>query len=120
MSYKFAIVMRTDLDMRKGKMCSQAGHAVGSLMYCAIMDLNLREKIFRWFREGNQTKVVLKVSSKQELYEIIQKAHSLSVPSFPVHDAGKTQIDPGTLTCVGIGPDTNENIDAIVGRLKLL
>ena len=41
-------------------------------------------------------------------------------PWSEVTDAGHTQIAPGTITCLSIGPAPEENIDKITGDLKLL
>ena len=35
-------------------------------------------------------------------------------------DAGRTQIEPGSQTCVGIGPAPESEIDKVTGGLKML
>ena len=35
-------------------------------------------------------------------------------------DAVKTVIAPGTKTCIAIGPDDEDNIDKITGKLKMV
>src|SRR3989338_9384657 len=37
-----------------------------------------------------------------------------------ITDAGRTTVEPGTVTCLGIGPDKDEKIDKIISNLKLL
>ncbi len=37
-----------------------------------------------------------------------------------VTDAGKTTVEPGTVTCLGIGPDADEKVDKITGSLKIV
>ncbi|MCH8259951.1 MAG: hypothetical protein IIC46_07080 [Planctomycetes bacterium] len=37
-----------------------------------------------------------------------------------ITDAGKTVIAPGTKTAVGIGPDSEEKIDNVTGKLKMV
>ena len=41
------------------------------------------------------------------------------VPYFAVKDFGLTELEPNTLTCIGIGPELNEKIDKITKSLKL-
>ena len=37
-----------------------------------------------------------------------------------ITDAGKTVVAPGTRTCLGIGPDEEEKLNSITGKLSLL
>ena len=116
MAIKQVIVVRTDLDMGKGKIASQVGHA------CVLGAEHVRKSNPEWFSEwwGGQEKVVLKVANLKELEQLKQDAIELDVPWSEVTDAGHTQIAPGTTTCISIGPAPEESIDKITGDLKLL
>ncbi|MFH1403113.1 MAG: peptidyl-tRNA hydrolase Pth2 [Candidatus Altiarchaeota archaeon] len=109
---KQAIVVRTDLGMGKGKLAAQASHA--SL---TAADRSPHRK--EWVSEG-QKKTVLKVSGEEELIRILQEAKDYGLPTALIEDAGHTQVEAGTKTCVGIGPAPEEEIDKVTGRLKLL
>ncbi len=111
---KQAIIIRTDLNMSKGKMAAQAAHA--SLEAYKKTDSSDAQV---WEIEG-QKKVVLKVSGEKNLVDVFMNAKKAKIPAALIHDAGKTQIEPGTATCVGIGPSEDEKIDRIAGKLKLL
>ena len=37
-----------------------------------------------------------------------------------IKDAGHTVVEPGTITCLGIGPDKEYKIDKITGKLKMV
>ena len=41
-------------------------------------------------------------------------------PPSALKDMGLTQIPPGTITCIGIGPGPTELIDKVTRHLKLL
>ncbi len=112
-----AIILRTDLGMGKGKMVAQGGHAVVEAFLNA-QKINPKA-VEEWLKEG-QKKVVLKVSSEDELIELYNKAKAEGLPCSIIRDAGHTQLKPGTLTAVAIGPDKDEKIDKITGHLKLL
>lgn len=112
MAYKQVIVVRSDLKMGKGKIAAQAGHA-------AILASEKSPHKKQWMMEG-QKKSVVKVDSEKELIAILQKAKDYGLPTALVEDAGHTQIEPGTRTCVGIGPALEADIDKITGELKLL
>ena len=113
---KQVIVVRTDLDMGKGKIAAQVGHA------CVLGAEHVRKSNPEWFTEwwNGQEKVVVKVSSLKELEGIKQGAIELGLPWSEVTDAGHTQIEPGTTTCISLGPAPEERVDKITGELSLL
>ena len=113
---KQVIVVRNDLGMGKGKIAAQVGHA------CVLGAEHIRKSNNDWFEKwwAGQEKVVLKVDSLKALEEIKQDAISLNIPWSEVTDAGHTQIAPGTVTCISLGPAPEDLIDKITGELKLL
>ena len=116
MAIKQVVVVRTDLDMGKGKIAAQVGHA------CVLGAEYVRKSKPEWFSEWwkGQEKIVLKVSNLKELEQIKQGAIEIGVPWSEVTDAGHTQIAPGTVTCISLGPAPEEKIDKITGDLKLM
>jgi len=113
---KQVIVVRTDLEMGKGKIAAQVGHA------CVMGAEHVRKSHPEWFNEwwAGQEKVVVKVSGIKELQEIKKHAIELDLPWSEVSDAGHTQLAPGTTTCISIGPAPENLIDKVTGNLKLL
>jgi PTH2 family peptidyl-tRNA hydrolase len=111
---KFVIVVRKDLDMSCGKIAAQVGHACSTVVYNNI------DTVYNWINYGNQRKSVLKVKTESELINIIKKARELRILTTAIRDAGKTQVDPNTLTCCGFGPDNSNKLDKLTGHLKLL
>ena len=111
---KFVVVVRKDLGMECGKIASQVGHACSSVVYDNF------NYVHKWINNGNQRKSILKVKSEQELIELIKKAKVLNILTTVIRDAGKTQVDPNTLTCCGFGPDISSKLDKLTGHLKLL
>ena len=65
-------------------------------------------------------KIVLKAESLKDLRKYNQYAKDSGLTTALITDAGKTVIAPGTITCLGIGPDEDDEIDAIINKLKLL
>ena len=113
---KQVIAVRTDLDMGKGKIAAQVGHA------CVLAAENVRKSHPDWFDEWwtGQEKIVVKVENLKELEEVKKHAIDLAVPWSEVTDAGHTQIAPGTTTCISLGPAPEDLVDKITGDLKLL
>ncbi|AEA46630.1 peptidyl-tRNA hydrolase Pth2 [Archaeoglobus veneficus] len=114
MGYKQVIVVRDDLNLSRGKLAVQVAHA-------AILGYELadRRAVEEWKREG-QKKIVLRVENIQKLMEIKEKAAKSGLPTAVVRDAGLTEVPPGTVTAVVIGPDEERRIDKITGNLPLL
>ncbi|MDD1775874.1 MAG: peptidyl-tRNA hydrolase Pth2 [Candidatus Methanomethylicus sp.] len=119
MSFEFkqAIIVRQDLKMSKGKTAAQVAHASVS----AYVSAKRRKPDWAesWYGEG-QKKVVLKAESMDEMIQLKKLADIESLPNALVADAGLTELEPGTVTCLGIGPAPATMIDKVTGKLKLL
>lgn len=103
--------------MTKGKLAAQVAHASIS-SYVATQNIR-PDWALNWMREG-QKKVVLKTQTLDGLLEIKKSVERENIPNSLISDAGLTQLDPGTITCLGIGPAPTYLIDKVVGHLKLL
>jgi peptidyl-tRNA hydrolase, PTH2 family len=114
---KQAIVVRTDIKMGRGKLAAQVAHASLSSAEAAMKK---RTSWFDGWKEGGQAKIVLKVESEEDLRILYQKAKTAGLPASMIEDRGLTQLEPGTVTCLGIGPGPDAEIDEITGKLKLL
>ncbi|WP_456482387.1 peptidyl-tRNA hydrolase Pth2 [Methanopyrus sp.] len=114
--YKQVIVVRGDLELSRGKLAAQVAHAsLGAFLRAKESGAPVEE----WLKEG-QKKVVLECEDEEELLELHELAKRRGLPSFLVRDAGLTELEPGTVTCLGIGPEREEEIDRITGDLPLL
>jgi PTH2 family peptidyl-tRNA hydrolase len=115
--YKQVIAVRTDLGMSKGKTAVQVAHgAVSAAERARVMK---QDEWRAWMREG-QKKVAVKVASEEEIMELRRLAISNSLPHAIIRDAGMTELPPGTLTVIGIGPAKIDAIDEVTKELKLL
>ncbi len=112
--YKQVILVREDLKLPKGKIGSQVAHASVEALLKSHKD-----DIEKWKKEGMK-KVVLKVKDLDELQKYKKEAEYNGLVTGMITDMGKTVVDPGTTTCLGIGPDTEEKIDKVTGNLKML
>ena len=114
---KQVIVVRKDLNMRKGKMCAQVGHAVMYYMLDKEKDIELYKQ---WISTGS-TKIVVGCEDIRELMELKKKAQRYKIPNYEVVDFGLTEFhNQPTTTCVAFGPDETSRLDDITGHLKLL
>ena len=74
---KQVIAVRTDLEMGKGKIAAQAGHAAVSASEYARK--NRPEWWNPWMMEG-QRKIAVKVKSEQEIVDLERKARNAKLP----------------------------------------
>jgi len=144
MNVKQVIVMRKDLNMRKGKIAAQAAHASMKVFFDRMTkvfrddfviygkDINVKgapvkgqfkieltPEMEHW-KEGPFTKVCVYVNSEEELLDIVEKAKGSGLPVALITDSGKTEFNGvPTNTCCAIGPDLSEKIDEITGKLTL-
>ena len=110
---KQAIVARSDLGMSTGKLAAQVAHASLSAYERAGTDA-----VAEWKR-GGATKVVLRAGDERTLFELKETAEAAGLPAAIVRDAGHTQLEPGTVTALAIGPAGDDAVDAVTGDLSL-
>ena len=114
---KMIIAVRKDVDLGKGKMAAQVAHAA---VTCALKSEKEDKKTFKeWVRTG-QKKIVVKIENLETLYRLKDMAERAGVVTSLITDAGLTQIAPGTVTCLGLGPAEEDLIDPITSNFKLM
>ncbi len=111
---KQVILVRSDLDMSEGKIAAQVSHAS---VQCVLK--SPKKTIEAWVAEGMK-KVILVVHDAEELMLYFKKAKETKLVAVVITDAGRTEIAPGTRTCVGIGPDEDKKVDKVTGKLNVL
>ncbi len=126
---KQVLVVRNDLGMRKGKIGSQCAHASMKVFFDRgqflhdwpdEFDITCTQDMKDWIN-GDFTKVVLKVESPEEFFDIYNKAVDAELPCAYIVDNGTTVFDGvKTPTVLAIGPAKSELIDVITSHLKLL
>jgi PTH2 family peptidyl-tRNA hydrolase len=125
-THKQVIVVRKDLNMRKGKMVAQGAHA----SMAAILRLARREgdnlvlpldaRIEPWLT-GKFTKICVSVNSEAELLAVHERAKANGLVTSLILDAGLTEFGGiPTHTAVAVGPDIAAKVDLITGALPLL
>jgi PTH2 family peptidyl-tRNA hydrolase len=78
-------------------------------------------KTERAWLTGAFAKVCCRVESEQELMEIYNNALDAGLEVHLITDSGKTEFHgEATNTCLAIGPDEADRVDAITGHLQLL
>lgn len=110
---KQAILVRQDLKMTKGKMAAQVAHAS---VECVLTSPTTA--VTKWRSEGMK-KIVLKVPDAKTLLDYKKKAEKAGLVTALIKDGGHTHLEPGTITCLGIGPADDDRVDRVTGELQL-
>lgn len=146
---KQIIVLRKDLNMRKGKMVAQGAHASMKVFFDRKMDrlggyrvseyleaadgrpefpedtqsllaIPLSRDMAEWVN-GAFTKICVGCNSEAELLELLSKAQEAGLPCAAIQDMGATEFHGvPTYTALAIGPADSSKIDPITGHLSLL
>ena len=114
---KQALIVRLDLKIGRGKIAVQCAHAAVSAAERAR--IKFPEWWKNWMDEG-QAKIALKVPDLNAIFKLMREAQAKQLPYHMVEDRGLTQIPPGTVTCLGIGPAPSHLLDSLTGELALL
>ena len=104
------VVVNGSLKMGKGKIVAQAGHAVAAVTeYLVSQD----PALLRAYKMAGQPIIVLE--AKQEDMAALE-ALRIGVA---IHDAGRTQVDPGSLTALAFVPSPTHP-HAMLASMRLL
>lgn len=133
MQTKQVILIRNDLNMRKGKMVAQGAHASECAIFDGISNGTLTfsdnglqqttssedDPVNHWYNNGFR-KIVVQVSSEEELKNLIQIAKDQNLLHSLITDSGYTEFNGvPTITAGAIGPWISDTIDEITKHLKL-
>lgn len=126
---KQVIVVRKDLNMSAGKLAAQVSHAslgaffkgtdvfAGDDEYAVSFHIK-PGPVEEWFSK-RFTKVVVYVKSEEALLNVFKKAEDKGLPCALIKDAGFTEFNEPTHTCVGIGPCYPEDFEGVTSKLRL-
>ncbi|HEY5602961.1 MAG TPA: aminoacyl-tRNA hydrolase [Gammaproteobacteria bacterium] len=126
---KQVVLVRKDLNMRRGKEIAQGSHASMAFLVEQLrgehfdgstqqdFQITLTNIDKTWLSEG-MAKVCLRVNSEQELLHYHQQALDAGLRSHLILDSGRTEFKgQPTHTACAIGPGESPKIDAITGKL---
>ena len=131
MNTKQVLIWRDDLKVRTGKKMAQSAHAGLAWLTRRIQKISEQqdhdpdywhisnlcsEAEWKWIN-GSFAKVVLAVDNENDLLQIYKEAKEAGIITELIVDSGLTEFDGvPTATCVGIGPDYADKIDALTGK----
>lgn len=138
MEPKQVIVIRKDLNMRKGKSISQGSHASIGVIFnymtpnyinpgeftreftITLPEGELGIWMYKWMT-GMFKKIAVSVDTLEQLESVYQQAKEVGLPCSLIEDNGLTEFGGvKTVTACAIGPGDPTEIDKITGHLQLL
>jgi PTH2 family peptidyl-tRNA hydrolase len=111
------LVVRGELRLTAGKAAVQVAHAAVDLV--ELCHAKFPRELETWMSQG-QKKIAVVASTLDILEDLQRRARNLRLPTALVQDAGLTEVPPGTITVLGIGPAAGSQLDPLTGDLPLL
>lgn len=118
------ILINKDLGMKKGKDVSQGAHAVHHIVHNILTNYakNPNDKMVKkhyndYVKWENSPKIIALNVSFSEIQKIVEDTKD-KYSCVEIHDAGRTQVKPGSLTCVGFYP--TDELSELMRPFKLL
>lgn len=116
---KMYVLVNSTIRMKPGKIAAQVGHGVQ-----AVTEHMVRNRPAEWreyHNHGMHPKIVLR-ATEEEMYHLADtyKRRNARVWCTAIHDAGRTQLKPDTLTVVAFCPMTTADRPEELKRMKLL
>lgn len=102
--------------MKPGKVAAQVGHGV--LAAYKLAQREHKRDVDAWEFIG-QMKVVVQCETQKELLDVYEHARKAGIAAEYIQDAGRTQVEPGSITVCAVGPARADLVDQITGHLKL-
>jgi PTH2 family peptidyl-tRNA hydrolase len=125
MGTKQVTVIRADLKLRRGKECAQVAHAASMWMLRHLLDCDensvcnfITDDERQWLR-GNHRKIVVKATTEKQLRDLYDEAQRRGLTAYTVTDDGLTEVPPGTITALAIGPHADDAFVGLTDHLTL-
>ena len=111
---KQVIVVNRSLALPKGKLAAQVAHAAVGAFVAAPQQAQLA-----WLQVG-MPKIVVYAADADALIQLEAHAREQQIPACLVHDAGRTVLPAGTITCLGLGPAAADVLEPLTSALRLV
>lgn len=114
------ILINKDLGMGKGKIVSQGCHAVHHIVHQILTnsiekpnDAKIQKYYQEYMKWSNRCSKIISLNVPfVEIQKIIEETKD-TYPHVVIHDAGRTQVEPGSMTCCAFYPS-----DELTDRMK--
>lgn len=110
------VVVNKGLSMTPGKLAAQVGHAVALVM----SDYNHDQCSDLWLTQPHRWLIVLEATNGEQLYHLGEYLRERNVPNYRVIDEGVNEIQPFSVTAIGVGIlDKDSEVAAYFSGLQM-
>jgi PTH2 family peptidyl-tRNA hydrolase len=122
-------LVREDLKLSTGKTAAQVAHAAVGKCYFnysgLVNKINKRgskyyKSALNYWNDFGAKKIVLKVNNLETIERVQKACRNLKIPCSMISDAGRTEVEPGTVTVLGVGPEVSDKLNKITGEFRLM
>lgn len=120
--YRLYAIIRTDIEMDRGKIAAQMGHAY---LEAYLLALEKRPETIPLYKKDQTIKIAMRAKKVQHLEDAYQKAFDAGIPSVLITDLGlyglpEDMLGKPTVTALGLGPAKRNEVKDILKRFQLL
>lgn len=116
---KMWLVVRKDLDIPKGKLAGQSGHAFEGLTASLFASEELA-RLYQEYRAHNTPKIVVYCKNLAALDRAESECIAAGIPVYRVTDAGRTVFPEPTQTVMALGPALRTSLPKFVAGFQLM
>ena len=117
---KMWLVVRADLEMPKGKLAGQSGHAFERLTANIFRTGGKLLDSYEQYERDNTPKITVYCKNLEALERAERECEAVGIASYKVTDAGRTVFAEPTVTVLAIGPAYREELPKFVQRFQLM
>ena len=114
------LVVRADIEMPKGKLAIQSGHAFERLTAYIHETGGALKTTYDMYVEHNTPKIAVKCKNLDALERARKELDAVGIASYVVTDAGRTVFTEPTVTVMALGPCYRSELPKFVDRFQLL
>ncbi len=114
---KMWLAVRQDIKMSKGKLAAQSGHAYGDLYVAALTHV---PELFQQYQAHATPKITVKAKNADAIDRIAAECLKANICYETVRDAGRSELEPGTVTVVAFGPAYFDELPKFLQRLQVM
>jgi PTH2 family peptidyl-tRNA hydrolase len=111
---KQVIVVNDALNLPQGRLATEVAHASIAAFLAASPEAQRQ-----WLHEG-MPKTVLRCDSEGEVVGLHFMADGAGLPAELIRDQHQPVAPKGGVTCLGLGPADNAELEAITGNLRMV